>query len=295
MAFDIDTTSPSDNQIISSFPASQRAVHTAIENIITAEHHEGTGWHTFQIGDKGDRDAVTDPQNGMLYLRNDITCLDRYLGAAWGRLAGWNYGTLAERDALTKADMPNGFMFIVTDENYKAYIYDTTEVDWVSLSAHPVIDFATAAPDGMFDEQESTDTDAIASDSWTVLQDGGADMEVEVTIPSGGDWLVEVSGEINVGRLSGSGVFGCCVRLRQSIDAAAATTLQALFFEGFSSNTVVPLAFRKIVSDPDNDEVFTYTIEGRRESTTTHSFNVGGTVDGEDVTSYLRALVRPRG
>ena len=137
MAFDIDTTSPADSQIISAFPTSQRGVHTEIKSIVTAEHEEATGHHMIPSGDKTARDAESDPTEGQLWIRDDIATIDRYLSSAWGSQLGHGYGTLAARDALTKADLPNGYVFVVTDENYTAYAYDTTEGDWVELRPEP--------------------------------------------------------------------------------------------------------------------------------------------------------------
>lgn len=65
---DIDNVNPTDNSIVSNFPANERASRTAIEDVLSIEHSKTTGRHQFQVGTDANRDAFTDWLIGGLFL-----------------------------------------------------------------------------------------------------------------------------------------------------------------------------------------------------------------------------------
>jgi microcystin-dependent protein len=84
MAFDIDTASPPDNQIVSQFPAAERAHRVQLENIVTAEHNEATGLHVFPQGTIANRDAMSPKVAGMVHFAYSGTISQRNtLGLGW--------------------------------------------------------------------------------------------------------------------------------------------------------------------------------------------------------------------
>lgn len=65
---DIDASNPSDNAIVSTFPSNERDSRAAVVAVIGEEHSATTGRHKIPRGTTVVRDAVTDWEQGSLYV-----------------------------------------------------------------------------------------------------------------------------------------------------------------------------------------------------------------------------------
>lgn len=85
MAYDFDEANPTDDSIVSQFPANERGSRSAIQGAYEEEHDEATGRHKFLRGVTASRPV--DPVEGTLYINTDrITgeeVLDWYNGSTW--------------------------------------------------------------------------------------------------------------------------------------------------------------------------------------------------------------------
>lgn len=85
MAYDFDEANPTDDSIVSQFPANERSSRSAILGAYEEEHDEATGRHKFLRGVTASRPV--DPVEGTLYINTDrITgeeVLDWYNGSTW--------------------------------------------------------------------------------------------------------------------------------------------------------------------------------------------------------------------
>ena len=92
--FDFDDPNPSDDAVVSQFPANERASRLAITQAFEVEHHEGTGRHQIPAGNDAARDAITDWQQGSFWWSTQaaIRKLQRQINAAspfaWEEVAG---------------------------------------------------------------------------------------------------------------------------------------------------------------------------------------------------------------
>lgn len=65
---DIDASNPSDDAIVSTFPSNERDSRAAVVTVIGEEHSATTGRHKIPRGTTVVRDAVTDWEQGSLYV-----------------------------------------------------------------------------------------------------------------------------------------------------------------------------------------------------------------------------------
>ena len=72
MAFNYDVTKPADTDIISQFPANERAARKAGQDSALVEHDAtSSGRHKIGVGDDAGRDAITDWPIGALWLNTE--------------------------------------------------------------------------------------------------------------------------------------------------------------------------------------------------------------------------------
>lgn len=77
---DIDPTAPLDNDIVSAYPANERASRAAIEAIIGEEHDDATGVHAFGVGSTATRDGITNWEQGSLFYNTTTSRLEVQIG-----------------------------------------------------------------------------------------------------------------------------------------------------------------------------------------------------------------------
>lgn len=108
--FNIDTTTPADDEIVSQFPANERTHRTTLENIWTQEHDEGTGRHQIPRGNTATRDALTDLVDGSWFENSETGTLDVRESGAWVH----KYGLLVTGDfkvtAYSPSSPPSGWL-----------------------------------------------------------------------------------------------------------------------------------------------------------------------------------------
>jgi microcystin-dependent protein len=101
VAFQIDTSSPPDNQIVSQFPGTERTHRGQLKSIITEEHDEGTGHHALPAGNEANRDAMSAAVTGTAHFNEAGGIISQYDGAAWDE-----FGTLRTGDMKMAAYDP---------------------------------------------------------------------------------------------------------------------------------------------------------------------------------------------
>lgn len=73
MAFNLDTTDPTDISIGSAFPANERAFRGQVQGYLGTEHDINTGYHAFQLLSTTSKNALTTPPTGMLVYDSTLS------------------------------------------------------------------------------------------------------------------------------------------------------------------------------------------------------------------------------
>jgi hypothetical protein len=79
-----DENNPGDSDLVSQFPANERAMRFQLGAVIGAEHDKETGRHKFPAGDAAARNALINIINGMFFVRNDLDgVVEARVDGAW--------------------------------------------------------------------------------------------------------------------------------------------------------------------------------------------------------------------
>lgn len=70
-SFDIDASNPQDDDLVSQFPANERASRTAIDGTLEIEHDVASGHHKLPGGTTAERDAITTWKQYSVWLNED--------------------------------------------------------------------------------------------------------------------------------------------------------------------------------------------------------------------------------
>lgn len=85
MAFDLDTSNPTNSYDVASYPANERAHRTAVSGLVGVEHSATEGRHKFGMGNSTARDAISTWVAGSIWFNTGTSPakLQLYTGSAW--------------------------------------------------------------------------------------------------------------------------------------------------------------------------------------------------------------------
>lgn len=213
MAFDIDTASPADNQIISQFPTTERAHRAQLVSIITEEHVEATGYHALPVvADETALLALLDQTDGMYVAQADIGCMMHRQSGAFLSQGGAAYLTAAARAGLSTTALSAGFLVYESD-TMKVWGWDGSA--WVQLVPGP----------GWITTDKATDNNQTAVvNTWEDIDgsyNGGTQLGVEFLVPDDGRaYEIFVNAIVRVGT-SSNNKHAACRLLEDSVEKDA--------------------------------------------------------------------------
>lgn len=182
--FEIDTTHPADDDLVSQFPANERTHRDTLDSLIAEEHDIASGRHKFGVGSASARDAITDWVAGSTWINTDgaAPVLQYYDGTAWHDL-GPNPNKLEQTGVL------------------KAYLGTTAPSGYVMANGKTIGDASSGAT-----ERANADTEDLFKLLWNSLANTEAPVSGGRGADANADWTAHKT--ITLPDLRGRAIIG---------------------------------------------------------------------------------------
>jgi microcystin-dependent protein len=107
--YSFDVTNPTDTSLVSSFPANERAMRTALNSWATREHSL-TGRHKLPSGTRATRNALTDLEDGVIFFDRESGLIDIRDGSGWTYQMGLYMPGDLKVVCYDPTSVPNGWL-----------------------------------------------------------------------------------------------------------------------------------------------------------------------------------------